>query len=233
MMQELLEEYKILDVPVGDSFSHVKEAYRDLIQVWHPDRFSGHPRLQKKAEEKLKSINGAFARICDRYQSPPPPSPSPPTSPPSNPTGPKGHQQSTQRARTWTNNPQQTTTRQTHHASSHSGFQHPPRSQAKTAQCGYNAKISFQQATGVLSTFPAQFISRTGQCQRYRIGPFRVELNEHEPWVLVANLCEVMNGFHPLLLTIPCKATGIFYGSEAQCLIDLLQCGTEPFGREF
>jgi hypothetical protein len=207
MMQELLEEYKILEVPVGDSLSHVKEAYRDLIQVWHPDRFSGHPRLQKKAEEKLKSINGAFARICDRYQSSHSPSPQPPgtASPPSTPgpTVAKGHPQSNQR------------------------------SQAKAAQCSYNAKISFQQATGVLSTFPAQFISQTGQCQRYRIGPFRVELNEQEPWVLVANLCEVMNGFHPLLLTIPCKATGVFYGAEAQRLIGLLQCGTEPFGSEF
>lgn len=41
----------------------IKEAYRDLTKVWHPDRFSGDPRLQKKAEEKLKCINGAFERL--------------------------------------------------------------------------------------------------------------------------------------------------------------------------
>ncbi len=41
----------------------IKEAYRDLTRVWHPDRFSGDPRLQKKAEEKLKEINGAFERL--------------------------------------------------------------------------------------------------------------------------------------------------------------------------
>lgn len=39
----------------------IKQAYRDLVQVWHPDRFAGNPRLQKKAEETLKKINIAYA----------------------------------------------------------------------------------------------------------------------------------------------------------------------------
>ncbi|MBW1888862.1 MAG: molecular chaperone DnaJ, partial [Deltaproteobacteria bacterium] len=32
----------------------VKQAYKDIVNVWHPDRFSNNPRLKQKAEEKLK-----------------------------------------------------------------------------------------------------------------------------------------------------------------------------------
>jgi curved DNA-binding protein CbpA len=38
-----------------------------LANVWHPDRFVGNPRLQKKAEEKLKEINAAYEYIESFY----------------------------------------------------------------------------------------------------------------------------------------------------------------------
>jgi nucleotide-binding universal stress UspA family protein len=38
----------------------LEEAYRDLVQVWHPDRYSYNPRLRSKAEEKLKEVNNAY-----------------------------------------------------------------------------------------------------------------------------------------------------------------------------
>ncbi len=38
----------------------IKEAYRDLAKVWHPDRFANEPRLRQKAEETLKEINEAY-----------------------------------------------------------------------------------------------------------------------------------------------------------------------------
>lgn len=38
----------------------VKEAYRDLVKVWHPDRFGSDARLCAKAEEELKRINEAY-----------------------------------------------------------------------------------------------------------------------------------------------------------------------------
>jgi len=38
----------------------VKQAYRDLAKVWHPDRFQNDPRVRNKAEEKLKEINEAY-----------------------------------------------------------------------------------------------------------------------------------------------------------------------------
>lgn len=38
----------------------LKAAHRDLAKVWHPDRFQHDPRLQEKAQEKLKEINEAY-----------------------------------------------------------------------------------------------------------------------------------------------------------------------------
>ena len=43
----------------------IRESYRDLVKVWHPDRFAHDPKLQQKAEEKLKEINLAYQAILD------------------------------------------------------------------------------------------------------------------------------------------------------------------------
>jgi len=47
----------------GASQEELAQGYRDLANVWHPDRFAGNPRLQKKAEEKIKEINSAYEYI--------------------------------------------------------------------------------------------------------------------------------------------------------------------------
>ncbi len=38
----------------------IKDAYRLLAKVWHPDRFQSDEQLRRKAEEKLKEINSAY-----------------------------------------------------------------------------------------------------------------------------------------------------------------------------
>jgi hypothetical protein len=55
--------YELLGVAPGTSGRDLKEAYRDLAKVWHPDRFSHDPRLQQKAQEKLKEINEAYEQL--------------------------------------------------------------------------------------------------------------------------------------------------------------------------
>jgi hypothetical protein len=52
--------YQTLEVEPGASQAEIKQAYRDLAVVWHPDRFGDNPRLREKAEEKLKQINAAY-----------------------------------------------------------------------------------------------------------------------------------------------------------------------------
>ena len=64
MQGDLHESYRILEVELGAPLEDVKRAYRELVKVWHPDRFTHDPKLQIKAQEKLKAINLAYERIC-------------------------------------------------------------------------------------------------------------------------------------------------------------------------
>jgi curved DNA-binding protein CbpA len=65
-LDELREFYTVLGVAPGASAHELKESYRDLAKVWHPDRFAHDPRLRQKAEEKLKEINEAYDRLTAR-----------------------------------------------------------------------------------------------------------------------------------------------------------------------
>ena len=58
---------EILGLKPSASQEEVNQAYRDLVNVWHPDRFANNLRLQKKAEEKLKEINEAYEYIRSFY----------------------------------------------------------------------------------------------------------------------------------------------------------------------
>lgn len=62
-MDDLGRCYFHLGLDPGASADEIKEAWRDLVQVWHPDRFSSNERLQQKAQEKLKLINQAYEKL--------------------------------------------------------------------------------------------------------------------------------------------------------------------------
>lgn len=60
--------YKALDLEPGASLEEVNQAHKDLALVWHPDRLpQDSPRLQEKAQAKLKEINNARDRLRE-YQ---------------------------------------------------------------------------------------------------------------------------------------------------------------------
>ena len=59
-----LKYYHVLELDPQASLEEARQAYRDLIAVWHPDRYTHNPRLQAKAEEKLKALNAAFEIVC-------------------------------------------------------------------------------------------------------------------------------------------------------------------------
>ncbi len=54
------EALDVLSLRPGATPVEIKEAYRDLVKVWHPDRLGSDPRLRQKAEDKLKQINDAY-----------------------------------------------------------------------------------------------------------------------------------------------------------------------------
>ncbi len=56
-------DYELFGVSRGVSSRELRQAYLDLVNVWHPDRFTGKPRLQAKAQRQLQDINDAYKRL--------------------------------------------------------------------------------------------------------------------------------------------------------------------------
>jgi TonB family protein len=60
---EYSQYYQALGLQPGAAMEEIKLAYRDLVKVWHPDRFRHDPLLQQRAGERLKLINEAFDKL--------------------------------------------------------------------------------------------------------------------------------------------------------------------------
>ena len=52
--------YKILGIEAGASETEIKQAYRQLAKIWHPDCFPHDPELRKQAEARIKELNEAY-----------------------------------------------------------------------------------------------------------------------------------------------------------------------------
>lgn len=64
--------YELLGLRPGASPGEIRQAYRDLSLVWHPDRFPDHPRLRLKAEAQLREVIEAhdlLVRISEKGNS--------------------------------------------------------------------------------------------------------------------------------------------------------------------
>jgi len=59
------DHYSVLEVRPNATQEDIKRAWREQLQVWHPDRFAHNPLLQKKAEERSKLINQAYEILSD------------------------------------------------------------------------------------------------------------------------------------------------------------------------
>ena len=60
---------KILELETTGSLQEAKRAYKDLVRVWHPDRFQKNPRLKQKADKKLREINLAYNYLRSHIES--------------------------------------------------------------------------------------------------------------------------------------------------------------------
>ena len=63
MNQDILESYRLLEIEPGASLETTKQSYRDLVKVWHPDRFSNDLKLLQRANRKTAQINEAYQNI--------------------------------------------------------------------------------------------------------------------------------------------------------------------------
>jgi curved DNA-binding protein CbpA len=60
---DIQRSFEILELHRSASLEEAKQAYKDIVNVWHPDRFSNNPRLRQKAEGKLKEVNVAYETV--------------------------------------------------------------------------------------------------------------------------------------------------------------------------
>ncbi len=63
MTDELTRYHEILGLGPEASAQEVEEAYQDLAKIWQPERFPEEPRLQEKAQAKLKELNEAYEKL--------------------------------------------------------------------------------------------------------------------------------------------------------------------------
>lgn len=59
---------QLLELKECSTVDAAHSAYRDLVRVWHPDRFVGDPRLQKRAEERVKLLNTAYETLVQHLE---------------------------------------------------------------------------------------------------------------------------------------------------------------------
>ena len=59
----LLTCYKILGLSSSADAAQAKRAYKAQVRRWHPDRFPANSPSKTGAEEQLKQINVAYARV--------------------------------------------------------------------------------------------------------------------------------------------------------------------------
>lgn len=55
--------YDALQAKPGTSIEEVKKNYKQLIKVWHPDRFPNDTSVQRMCVEKMKLLNEAFKTL--------------------------------------------------------------------------------------------------------------------------------------------------------------------------
>lgn len=73
---------QVLGLGTDASWDDIQQTYRDLMRVWHPDRFPNDTRLQQKAQEQSQRINHAMSELrkLGKDFRPPPSQTSPPSS---------------------------------------------------------------------------------------------------------------------------------------------------------
>ena len=57
--------YSILEITESATPKEITQAYRLLLQVWHPDRFHHSPTLLAKTEQRAGKINAAFETLSN------------------------------------------------------------------------------------------------------------------------------------------------------------------------
>jgi len=210
-MLEVTAYLKVLELESNASLGEIKQAYKDLVTVWHPDRFSHNPRLREKAEGKLKEFNQAYEALRSW----------------------RGNQAASSvsapvyRTRRSAEEPRPRKTHRHYASASHQSHTRSARTQAPhkppMSHTHDEARITFATAEYILQNYC--FI---GDChgdvqqQFYQGGPFVLRACADPPEVMLSVPCDSVRFFDRILLSIPCKSAGHFKREEAIRLLELL-----------
>lgn len=63
LMTNGYDPYGVLGIPTDGTEEEIRQAYHDLVRVWHPNRFQSDRRLQEIAQERLRKINEAYETL--------------------------------------------------------------------------------------------------------------------------------------------------------------------------
>ena len=61
---DIKECYQRLEIHFSATDFEIRQAYKQLVKNWHPDKFEADSILKTYAEERLKIINSAYDQIC-------------------------------------------------------------------------------------------------------------------------------------------------------------------------
>src|SRR5437016_5851541 len=64
-MDEIARCLEVLGLKPGASQAETKKAYRELLMVWHPDRYTANSPLHAKAGEKVRELNAAYEFLME------------------------------------------------------------------------------------------------------------------------------------------------------------------------
>lgn len=209
--------FQLLELDQTATLDEMKQAYRDLVMVWHPDRFGQNVRLREKAERKLKQFNQAYEHLKQWYTraetATHTTSSSKAKPQPSGQKPPKGKPPEATKRRSSSSPPP--------HADASRSRQPPPH--VKTS----GLYITFAHAEYILEHYCFSPVlstkaSQPEEARHYQSGPFLLTVCA-EPLALTLSVpCSSLQGFDRILLSIPCKSTGHFFQEEAQQLLGLL-----------
>jgi DnaJ domain len=210
-MHECEPYFQALELDQTATLDEIKQAYKDLVMVWHPDRFAHNLRLHHKAEEKLKQFNQAYDCLKQWCADP--------TQHSTASRRAHSSPQSQTASRTQKGRSPQSHHRQTQSQRPHSAHHAPP-SQVKTS----GLYITFAHAEYVLEHYCFQPLKdMDASHHQYESGPFMLIVSD-DPLALTLSVpCHSLEHFDRILLSIPCKSTGHFDQAEAQQLLKLLQ----------
>ncbi|MGF1600997.1 MAG: J domain-containing protein [Thermosynechococcaceae cyanobacterium] len=203
-MLEVTAHLQILELEASASLGEIKQAYKDLVMVWHPDRFGHNPRLREKAEGKLKQFNQAYEAL--RSWQGPASSVASPRKAPTQPKPAQAHYSASHRTR-----PQAAERTK------------PPRKSPSAS----DSLITFATAEYILQHYCFMGDRNANpQQQCYQGGPFVLQACADPPEVMLSVPCDSLRFFDRILLSIPCKSAGHFKQQEASRLLELLHAQT-------